>query len=95
MRKVLVRTKKVLLGTSGALLDEKAETAASLQASLQASRVSVNESNKAELAKVTEELAMLPEAAGIRAVCDLYAGMRDAEEGRAAQANHPGSSVVC
>lgn len=95
MRKQHVTSKKVLLDNMGVLLDDKTATAADMQDALQASRVHLVESFSAEVKKVREELASLPEAAGIRAVCDMYADMRDVEDGRAAEANRPNSSVVC
>ena len=87
--------KKVLLRhTGGTFLDKKAAAREATEASLQASRRRANDSWRADMTKVNEELAMLPEAAGIRAVCDMYAGMRDKEEVLKAKANGPGASVV-
>ena len=80
--------------TGGTFLEERAATRQATEASLQASRRRANDSWRADITKVNEELAMLPEAAGIRAVCDLYAGMRDKEEDLEAKATGPGASVV-
>jgi len=88
-------SKKALRGPMRDTLTEKAAMMAAAQAALEAAHVLAAESFSAEVAKVREEFAMWPEAAGIRAVCDLYADMQDREEARTAQTNRLGSRAAC
>lgn len=71
----------------------KAEAIA-FQSSLNTSRARMTEDFNAHAAKAKEELAIMPEAAGIRAVCDMVAELQDEDASLTARANLPGSSIV-